>query len=108
MGCFSLITVLALIVCPSQFLVRGEYTKGILGAEAQRSSLFGAGRRDRGEKGSPSPHQAAGGLGSWDSGHFSSIQNSAVLQGRLLVVKEKLLGGLLTVTLEQRIDVCGD
>lgn len=70
----SLVTLLALIVCPSRFPVRGHYAKGALGAEAQKSSLFGAGRRDWGEKGSPGPHQAAGSLGSWDSGRFLAFK----------------------------------
>ena len=39
---------------------------------------------------------------------LSGVQNSAVVHGRLLVAKEKLLDGLVTVTLEQRRDVYRD
>lgn len=39
---------------------------------------------------------------------LSSIQNSAVVQGCLLVAIEMLVGGLDTVPLEQRIDVYRD
>lgn len=74
-------------------------TKGILGAKARSGLLIWVWER-----------VSASTPSSWRTRQLSpqalfSIQNSAVVQGHLLVAKGKLLGGLLSVTLEQRIAV---